>query len=104
MKRKFLPSTFLGKWSIGLLSTFFLLLALGTIVAQVQGPIEDQTFFNNLAVTIPMVIGLTAGVCAFLIGMISIFKKKERSIFVFLVTFIGLMLLIFLMGEVLVPH
>ena len=63
---------------------------------------------NNLAplLLIPATI-IPAGICgiaAFFTGIISIIKSKERSVLVFLTTVIGFLVLIFVLGEILVPH
>jgi len=41
MKVTFLPMTRLGKYSLGLEISFFLLLGIGVFVANIQGPIAD---------------------------------------------------------------
>ena len=104
-KHKYLvPSSRLGKLSIWLIILFFLLLIISSIVVKIQGPIANQTFFSNPILSIPM---LLAGVCAissFFTGIIGIIWKKERCIFVFISSLIGLLVLWFVAGEILLPH
>jgi hypothetical protein len=45
-----------------------------------------------------------SGIAAFVTGLISIIKSKERSILVFLVVVVGVLALLFLLGEVIFPH
>lgn len=100
---KFLPKTVLGKWSMGLIIAFFLFLIIGILVVS-TGQEGGKTIFDNLYISIPM---LSAGACAvasFITGIISIIWKKERGILVFISSIIGLLVLWFVAGEILVPH
>jgi hypothetical protein len=98
-----LPKTSLGKWSVGLIAVFILFLAL-FIILVVSGQRGDETFFSNLLLTVPMLIAGTCGVAAFVTGLIGIIKSKERSILVFLAIFVGFEIMVFCLGEFLVPH
>jgi hypothetical protein len=96
MRINILPKTSLGWWSVGLaipvflLFTYPFLIRLGRVVSFIGA-------YFNFAFII-------SGIAAFVIGLISIIRNKERSILVFLATLIGLFALLFLLGEVLVPH
>ncbi len=61
-------------------------------------------FFSNLTLTIPMLLAGVSGVSALVTGIIGIVKSRERSLLVFLATAIGLIVLIFSLGEILFPH
>ena len=100
-----LPKSLLGRWSVGLAAAFILLRVL------------FQTFFAgggrnpgpnpsppSPVILITVVAGYVSGVVAFITGLISIIKSKERSILVFLVVAVGLFALIWLLGEVLFRH
>jgi hypothetical protein len=103
MKALFLPQTTPGKWSAGLaagLIVFFLIARL--IVA--SGQQGGETFFDNLAISIPMALAGLCGVAAFIVGLTAIIRHKERSILVFIATLIGLFVLIFIIGEFAAPH
>lgn len=99
-----MPKTRLGKWSVGLVIVFFVLLAIGQIVIRLQGPREDQTFWSNPLRSIPMLGAAISAILAFFTGIISIIKNKESSILVFLSTLVGLLILWFVLGEILFPH
>lgn len=99
-----MPKTKLGKWSVGLSVVFFLLLATGIFIISRQGPRIDQTFFDNPAASIPILGAGVSAIAAFITGIIAIWKRKERSILVFAATLIGLLVMLFLLGEILVPH
>lgn len=98
------PKTYLGQWSAGLFIIFLLLLSTGMFVVQVLGQTGGDTIFDNLWISIPMLGALASAIIAFILGTISIITKKERSIFVFIATTIGLLVLIFALGEILFPH
>jgi predicted Abi (CAAX) family protease len=98
-----LPKTSWGKWSAGLIVAFILFLALFLILVA-SGQRGGETFFSNLLLTVPMLLAGTCGVAAFVTGLIGIIKSKERSILVYLAIFIGFDILVFCLGEVLVPH
>ncbi len=98
-----MPRTRLGKWSIGLIILFFLLLAtLQLLVA--SGQQGGATFFSNPVLAIPGLLAAASGALAFFIGIVGIIKSKERSVLVFLAAAIGLLILVFVLGEILSPH
>jgi len=101
--RFFIPSTILGKWSIGLIIAFFLLLITGIFVVA-TGQTGGETIFDNLLISIPMILAAISAIASFFTGIISIIRKKERCIFVFISTLIGLFVLWFVIGEILLPH
>ena len=104
MKITLLPTTRLGKWSIGLIISLFLFFLLGMAIVTLGHQTGGKTFFDNLYIAIPMFIAGISGIAAFITGIICIFKYKERSLLVFVSSFVGLAVLIFLLGESLVPQ
>ena len=98
-----MPRTIMGKWSTGLIIAFFLFFAVFLILVAL-GQRGGDTFFSNLALTIPMLLAGVSGVSALVTGIIGIVKSRERSVLVFLATAIGLVVLIFSLGEILFPH
>jgi len=97
------PRTITGKWSTGLIIAFFLFFAVFLIFVAL-GQRGGDTFFSNLALTIPMLVAGVSSVSALVTGIIGIVKSRERSVLVFLATAIGLVVLIFSLGEILFPH
>jgi hypothetical protein len=101
MRISILPKRALGWWSVGLailallfLSPIFSIFRLFSVASQIglsPGQIKGIAF-------------AIAGGAAFITGLISIIKSKERSIFVFLAMLIGLCALGFVLGEIIVPH
>jgi len=91
MEVTILPKTPLGKWSIGLVIACILFFAL----CQVLIPFEpsDPRFNPVLALAVEIINAVIAG-AAFVTGLISMIKNKERSVFVFVSTAIGLWFLL----------
>jgi len=103
MEVHFVPKTTLGKWSVALTVAFIVLfMSFQLLVA--SGQRGGATFFSNLALSVPMLVAGISGVSAFFTGIISIVKRKERSVLVFMATVIGLFVLIFSLGEIIFPH
>ena len=103
MKVHFKPKTALGKWSVGLIIVFVVLLASFQLLVA-SGQRGGETFFSNLILTIPMLIAGISGVSAFATGLIGAIQSRERSIAVYLATLIGLLVLLFVLGEIIFPH
>ena len=103
MRIHFKPTTSLGRRSAWLIFTFAVSLAsFGILVA--SGQRGGDTFFSNPILTIPILIAATAGISAFITGLISIVRRKERSISVYLALIFGLITLVFVLGEIIFPH
>jgi len=88
MRISILPKSLLGWWSIGLVVANILFFVLSQVIL---GPGPDYNM--PLAYTLTIVLAGIAG-AAFVTGLVSIIKRKERSIIVFFTTFIGLYSLI----------
>jgi hypothetical protein len=104
------PATKQGKWSIGLILTMFILFFLGTsftntLYASVPaGGTILQDIAARPALALTMLAGMLAGILAFIIGIVAVAAKKERSLYVYVSTLIGMLLTIFLAGEFISPH
>jgi len=103
MRVTILPKTPIGKWSTGFIGAFFVFF-ITFLLLVASGQRGGETFFSNLALTIPMLLAGTSGVLALFTGLISVIRNRERSILVFLAMLIGLFVLIFWLGEVIFPH
>lgn len=106
-KIKILPRTILGKWSLVLIIIFIFLFIINIIIIKLlvnpSDSQKEQTLFNN-PIGISMLVVATSGILSFFTGITSIIWKRERSILVFLSTLIGLLILWFMIGEILIPH
>ena len=103
MRVHFKPKTNLGKWSAWLIVAFAVSFgAFQAIVA--SGQRGGDTFFSNLLLAIPMILSAASGIAAFVTGVISIGRRKERSLSVYLAVAIGLVVLVFALRETFFPH
>jgi len=79
-----LPKTSLGKWSVGLAITLILFLVLMVVLDPFSPGVNPV-----LAVVFKIIFaGMTGGV--FVTGLISLIKRKERSVLVFMSMALGL--------------
>lgn len=110
MKIKILPQSNLGIWAVGLAALWPLLTIAGYAIvgALYPGAEAGATIIDDFRLrpwlAIIMMLGLAAGVAAFPASLLAIFKKQERSIFVFLAAVLSLFLVYLLIGELVSPH
>jgi len=103
MRITILPKSRLGKWAVYLIITFILLMVVFQLLVA-SGQRGGETFLDNLLLTIPMFLAGICGISALITGLISVIRSKERSILVFLASLLGLCVLGFVLGEIIVPH
>ena len=103
MRISLLPQSALGKWSVRLLTAFAVFFAAFELLVA-SGQRGGETFFSNLALTIPILLAGTSGVLAFVTGLIGVIRNRERSILVFVAMLVGFLVLLFCIGEVVFPH
>ena len=103
MKLHFVPKTILGKWSVALIVAFIVLLVSFQLLVA-SGQRGGETFFSALVLTVPILIAGICGVSAFVTGLIGVIRSRERSVIVYLAVTIGLLVLLFGLGEIIFPH
>ncbi len=98
-----MPHTKLGKWSVGLIIGFIVLLLVfyGLVLSGQRG---GEKYFDNLILAIPFTLAGLCGIAAFITGILAVLMKRERTILVFLAIAIGAFVIIFLSGEIISPH
>ncbi|MBD3253368.1 hypothetical protein GF386_06550 [Candidatus Pacearchaeota archaeon] len=109
MKINFKPKSFLGKLSVVLIIVMPILFYIGmSFVNFYESVPAGKTIPHDIIVrpgiALPMLVGFISGITAFFIGIISIIRKKDHSILVFLSTSIGFLTLLWCLIEVLFPH
>ena len=103
MRIHFKPTTKLGRCSAWLIVAFAVFFgSLQALIA--SGQRGGDTFFSNLVLAIPGLLAATSGIVAFVTGLISITKRKERAVAVYLAVAIGFVVLTFVIGEIAFPH
>ncbi|HSF83933.1 MAG TPA: hypothetical protein VLA49_22075 [Anaerolineales bacterium] len=105
-----MPKTALGKWSVGLIVAMPILFVIGTSftnslyrsVSAGGTILEDIAARPALALT--MLVGMAAGISAFITGLLTIIRHKERALLVIVSSSIGALLVLFLAGEIMFPN
>ena len=92
-----------GKWSVSLISAFFVLILVfyGFIIAGQRG---GETFFSNLTLAIPMLLAGACAVAAFVVGLNAMIRQRERSVLVYVAVVIGALITLWIAAEILFPH
>ena len=97
------PTTRPGRWSLisfaafGTFLTFF-------VLAVRSGQRGGDEFFDNLWLTVPFLAAYAAAVAGFVLGVVAIVGRGERSVSVVVVSVVGLLVTAFGVLEVLFPH
>jgi len=108
MKLAFFPKTRLGKWSLRSATVFLTLFVFSLVMVGLSQRQEGEEFMMKPAVRFFLIVegllAMVSGLAAFFLGIVSIVKHKERSVLIYLGTFVGLLALLFLLGEFLFPH
>ncbi len=99
MRISILPKCSLARWSVGLAAAFILLSILFAVLTRLGG--EPGPF--ALIFIANIVIGISF-IAAFITGLISIIKSKERSILVLLAVLISFGALLFFLNQFLSTH
>ncbi len=107
MKINFMPQSRSGKWSVGFGIALVVSMAFSLIFAFAIGGdptvIESNILLSILNVALNLTLNLS-GLLSFIIGIYTIVKHKEWSIWKPLTVLYGLAVLMFLLGEFLFPH
>ncbi len=98
-----MPATRPGKLSVDFLAAFVVLLALFYMMVA-GGQRGGDSFWDNLWLTVPILLAAVAAIASFFTGVWGIIRSRERSVAVFLSTGVGLLVLLFIVGEIAFPH
>lgn len=108
---KIKPSSKIGFWAFYLALAFIILVGLAplltfTLYADVVSVGDGLAFeFQHRPFLIVAGIGsILCGLSALVLGLIAIFKNKDRSILVLIASAFGLLTLFFLIGEIIGPE
>ena len=89
MKIKLWPKAKVGKYAVCFTLLFIILMIL-------------KFFTYSIPLPTPVIVGL--GVLGFILGAISMIKSKDRSLITLLSIIIGLLVILWMAGEILFPH
>jgi uncharacterized BrkB/YihY/UPF0761 family membrane protein len=109
MRLSFIPKTTLGKWSFGLIIVMPIFFYIGmSFVSFYKSVPAGKTISHDIivrpGVALPMLAWFVSGIVAFFVGIISITRKKDYSVLVFLSTVIGFLVLLWCLFLILFPH
>ena len=99
----FWPTSHAGRWSVGALVTFALGMA-GLFTAAALGQTGGETFSDNWWLAGPGLVAAIAAIVAFVTSIIALARWRERAISVIVAVAVSSMAIIFMLGEVIVPH
>ncbi len=103
MKITFFPKTRLGVWSCCLIAAFAVCIGFFLLCVTVFGQRGGAGFFDNLLLTIPMLIGAGFAATASVTGIFSFFKS-ERSLLVSIAVLLGLFVSGWWLMEIICSH
>jgi hypothetical protein len=86
------PQTKLGKWSVWLNAFFLIIIITSVILVKVLGVLSYDDLWWDVAVNV-----FLASIAAFILGLIAIIKKKERSVLVYASVILGLLAILFIL-------
>lgn len=104
------PKTTLGKWSVYLILAMPVLLIIGTSFTNslYESIPAGDTLLKDIAarpaLALTMLAGMGAGISAFITGLLGIIRQKENALLVYVSTVIGALLMLFLLGEIMLPQ
>ena len=109
MRLNFIPRAFLGKYSVALIIAMPIFFYIGMSFVEFYefvpaGKTIPRDVIARPGVALPMLAGFICGIAAFFTGIMSIVKKKDYSIIVFLSSTMGFLVLLWCLAEVLFPH
>lgn len=98
-----MPKTKTGRWAVWLIGVFIAVFGLtqAIYIASVGGV---NLANNNPLLPMLAILGFGAGIASFVLSLMSIFKFKEHSAILYIILAVGLIPVIFVLGEFLVPH
>jgi hypothetical protein len=97
------PNTRSGWWSVGLMVGFLVFFSLFlTLVA--SGQRGGETFVSNPWLAWSILPAVGSAIAAGMMATVAIFWRRERSIFSFIALFLGLLVLVFVFGEIEFAH
>ncbi len=93
MKISLVPKTKLGSWAATLTILFVALMV-----------IKLSALSRTLRLPLPTPIIAVFGLLGFLLGLIAVFKNKDRSLLTLFTIPVGLMIIFWMAAELLFPH
>jgi len=87
---KFFPKTTLGKWAVGLSVAFIFLIGM-----------KIANYFHFPLPTLAIAV---LGIMGLIIGLLAVFRNKDRAILNYLPLIVGVIILLWAAAEIIFPH
>jgi len=95
------PSTQLGWWAVGLAIGFIMMNIVNSAVFM---RLPENVSWRQTILPFYGIFMMLCGIAAFIVGIIAIIRSHERSLLVWLTLLPGTSVLLFVLGEFLIPH
>ena len=97
-----MPGTSLGKWTVAAFGVHVgTVAAVVAVLSTVGSGFESEAFLDPPALGVALVVAAIAALAATVLGMISIFARRDRSTLVIVVTVLAAAPTLFFIGELL---
>ncbi len=93
MKTNLIPTTTLGKWSVGLNAFFLIAVGISCVLVLVMKVLN----FNDHWWDVTVAVSFPASIIALIIGIIAVRKNEDRSALVYLSIFVGVCTVLFIL-------
>jgi hypothetical protein len=101
IKIKFFPVTRLGWWAFWLGIAYLFLMTINSVVFM---RLPEEISWRVVLLPFYGIFTFLCGLVAAILALIAVIRKHERAVLVWLTLLPGLFVIVFLLGEFLVPH
>ena len=106
---RIMPQSSTGKFAVAMIIMMPVLFVIGGMMASMyDGEAAGQTILADIAarpgVAVPMILGFISGIEALVASILAIVRKKDHAFLVYVTLAIGVMLVVFLIGEFVTQH
>ena len=106
---RLMPGTSVGRWSVGLIAVMPILFVIGSSFSRslYESVPAGRTILADIAerpiLALSMLAGMAAGISGLITGLLAIVKQEENALLVYISTVVGVLLTLFLIGELAFP-
>ena len=98
------PGTRLGWWAVGLAAAFVVMFIINSTVVMPASQDAPNAWWRQTLLPFYGIFMMLCGLAGGVVGLITVIRKHERSWLVWLTILPGVFVLLFVLGEFLVPH
>jgi len=93
MKTNLIPTTALGKWSVGLNAFFLIAVGISCVLVLILKVLN----FNDHWWDVTVAVSFSVSIIALITGIIAVRKNKDHSVLVYLSIFVGVCTVLFIL-------